>query len=296
MFATDKNDAVVIRHDTEAHTVTKSDLYMNHLVSDMTNSEYHSDTTRISKSGLDLIARSPAHYFQKYLSADRPPPTRTAALIEGSAFHTAVLEPHLFKDQFAIEPELNKRTTKGKEDFELFVASNEGKTLIDSSTYDMVMRMRDSVHKHPAAAELLRIGFAEQTFVWTDPDTGAPCKCRPDFRTASGVLLDLKSTENASTEEFGRSSYKYRYHVQAPFYSDGLEACGIQTEGFAFIAVEKSPPYATVMYYVDDRIMSFGRDAYKRDLEKYVMCLESNQWPAYGEDIQPLQLPGWAFK
>lgn len=296
IFAPYKNSIAVIHPHPKGTAMTKTDYNMADSELYITNAAYHADTTRISKSGLDLIARSPAHYFHKYLSAERPAEKRTPALIQGGAIHTAVLEPHLFAGQYAIEPEVNKRTNKGKEDIELFVAANQGKTIIDLDTYTMAMRMRDAVYKHPVASELLNAGTAEQTIVWNDEDTGARCKCRPDFVTASGIILDLKSTEDASSEAFGKSSFNYRYHVQAPFYSDGVEANGRSFEGFAFIAVEKTPPYAVVIYYVDDRIMSLGRQAYKKDLERYVMCLEKNQWPAYGDDVQPLSLPAWAFK
>lgn len=292
----DKNSAAVIHPYQEVKAVNKHPKNMADNELYISNAEYHNDTTRISKSGLDEINRSPAHYYAKYLAADRVREKKTPALIAGSAAHCAVLEPLTFARQFALEPHVNKRTTKGREELELFIAANEGKTIIDLDTYEMCMRMRDSVMKHTAARELLSDGIAEQTIHWTDEDTDAACKCRPDWRTRSGIIVDLKTTEDASPLSFGRSSFKYRYHVQAAFYGDGLISAGLGFEGFAFIAVEKSPPYAVAMYYADDRIMSLGRDTYKRDLERYVMCQAKNLWPAYTEEVTPLQLPEYAFR
>ena len=59
------------------------------------NLEYHLDTTRISKSGLDLIQKSPAHYYYRYLSGQHEERSSKALEI-GSAVHAAVLEPELF--------------------------------------------------------------------------------------------------------------------------------------------------------------------------------------------------------
>ena len=44
---------------------------------------YHTNTSRISKSGLDLINRAPAHYFERYLNPKAPPQKETPALIIG---------------------------------------------------------------------------------------------------------------------------------------------------------------------------------------------------------------------
>ena len=59
------------------------------LVTGMSNEAYHA-YDGISKSGLDLIARSPAHYA--YRTASEP----TRAMVIGSATHAAILEPEVF--------------------------------------------------------------------------------------------------------------------------------------------------------------------------------------------------------
>jgi hypothetical protein len=80
---------------------------------------------------------------------------------------------------------------------------------------------------HPAAALLLGIsGEAETTHMWTDATTGLQCKCRPDWISEDGgILVDLKTTEDASPREFQRSIAKWRYHVQAGWYMAAIEAC-----------------------------------------------------------------------
>jgi len=259
--------------------------------------EYHSDTTRISKSGLDLIAKSPAHYWQRYLNPDREPETQSTALLIGSAVHMATLEPHRFADEFAVLPQLDRRTKEGKALFEQFTADNEGKSILTQEQMQLVENIAAAVHNHPTASRLIlpADGAAEVPLLWTDADTQAPCKCRPDFvNTRLGVLVDLKTTDDASAEGFARSVYKYRYHVQAAMYSDAFHAIHGSHTDFIFIAVEKTAPFAVAIYVLDDAAVNLGRITYKENLQTYMAAKELDLWAAYPENIQPLSLPNYA--
>ena len=81
---------------------------------EMTNEAYHSDVSRISKSGLDLIAKSPAHYYAKYLDPNREASQPTPAMRMGAITHSYILEPNQFSSNYVIAPELNKRTNEDK--------------------------------------------------------------------------------------------------------------------------------------------------------------------------------------
>ena len=60
---------------------------MSELIRNMPASEYHS-TRRVSKSGLDKIARSPAHY----VAAIKSPSAPSKSMRIGTAVHSLVLE------------------------------------------------------------------------------------------------------------------------------------------------------------------------------------------------------------
>ena len=97
--------------------------------------------------------------------------------------------------------------------------------------------------------------------------TGILCRCRPDFWREDDIIVDVKTTEDASPEEFSRSLAKWRYHVQAPFYMDGIElATGRRPKGFVFLVVEKKPPYAVAAYTLDPESIELGRSEYRADL------------------------------
>ncbi len=262
---------------------------------DITNEQYHNDTTRISKSGLDLINRSPAHYYARYLDPTREPERKTAALIDGTAVHTAILEPRKFKDRYIVDPGFDRRTNAGKADLALFVRNYPGKELLSKDTYYMAMKLREAMEKHPVAKRLLEDGVPEETLHWQDRLTGAPCKARMDWLSGR-FIVDIKTTEDASPRAFGRSANTYRYPVQSAFYYDGMVANDREVEGFIFIAVEKSPPYGVALYFSGDAEINLGRQLYLKNLETYMACVRSGTWPGYPHEVTQLRLPDWAYK
>jgi len=272
----------------------------------MTNEEYHADRSRISKSGLDKIAKSPAHYYAQYLDPNAKPDEKTDALILGSAVHSAILEPDDFKGRYAtindtkIINEIGgakpRSTTKYKEWYAEQLSIVGNKEIISLSDYNYCLLIRDKVRSHPTASVLLASGYAEQTFLFDEPISGAPAKIRMDWlNLQNGVIVDIKTTEDASPRGFARSVEKYRYHVQDAFYSDGLyQAEGIQIDGFVFIAVEKQQPHNIGVYVLPAGGTQKGRELYQDNCVTYAECLQSGIWPGYSDKIEELKLSQWA--
>lgn len=263
--------------------------------------EYHRNTSRISKSGLDKIARSPAHYWQAYLAPDAfAKRERNEELELGSAFHLLVLEPERFSESVALIPKVDLRTREGKYAMMRFEEEHGGKIIIQQDDVDRISRMRDAVFNHPTArAAFTGQLLIEHTIEWEDATTGAPCKCRFDcINTTLGVAPDLKSTKDASPQAFAKSVANYRYHVQEAFYTDGYNADPLRVFpdrlSFIFVAVEKEAPYGVAVYELDQEAVNIGRALYRRDLNVYQRCRAANEWPAYSNEVQQLSLPGWA--
>lgn len=264
------------------------------------NEEYHGGPG-ISKSGLDLIAKSPLHYWAAYLDPMREPREETAAMRVGTAIHTAILEPDTFLDRYRIMPEgIDRRTKKGKEEYETLIAEAAamGATLLSADDAKTALQVAKACHAHPLAAQLLGAGAAEQSVYWVDDETGILCKCRPDWLLEANpnhAILDVKSTEDASPEGFMKSAYKYRYHVQAAWYLDGVEqATGMKADSFMFLALEKKRPYAAAFYFADEAMIEAGRVEYREALRTYADCLAADKWPGYADRLVPLSLPRWA--
>lgn len=263
------------------------------------NEEYHGGPGD-SKSDLDRIHKTPLHYWTAKNTANDNEPT-TAQFI-GSAFHSCLLEPEDFAARYVVAPKFDRRTKDGKAGWEAFQSENAGKLLIDQDTHDQLFNMAESVHNHEAAHALLTgaEGKAELSAYWEDPETGLLLRCRPDFFRADGIVVDVKTTDDASLEEFSRSLTKWRYHVQSPFYLDGLGEAIRQSgapfrvpDTFVFLVVEKKPPYAVVCYVLDDEAMQIGRDEYRTDVNRLAACKALNEWPGYPTTIQSISVPVW---
>lgn len=280
---------------------------------EITRQDYHADTSRISKSGLDHINKSPLHYWDKYLNPDHPERKSAKHFRVGDVSNDLLLlAPDQFKTLYAIVPvgapkkptEAQRNARRPSPDtlhsinwWNQFSGENPDKTIVMPDEWETAQFIRDAVLKHPPAARLLREGFAERTMFFTEPITGAKCKFRPDWiATDVRFLVDLKTTLDASPAAFGRAALNYRYHVQGAFYYDGFTiATGDQYDGFAFIAAEKTRPFPVKVYYMDDDDFLLGRRAYMENLETYVECLKNNKWPAYGNAVERIRIPQFAL-
>jgi exodeoxyribonuclease VIII len=262
----------------------------------MENADYHRHSA-VSKSHLDQVAKSPLHYWARYLDPNRVAPEPTPAMAIGSAVHTHVLELDQWDARYVTAPEgINRRTNAGKAEWETFETAATGRTVLAKADAELVMRMGHSVFRHPAAAMLLAMpGKAETTHMWIDEATGLQCKCRPDWLTDDGSLIvDLKTTEDASPSGFRKSIANFRYFVQASWYLDGIEqATGKRPEQFIFLCVEKKAPYACAVYAADAEMIEAGAKTAARDLDVLATCRQANAWPGYSDQIETISLPPW---
>lgn len=268
----------------------------------------------ISKTGLDAINRSPAHYFAWHLDPTRPARPVRAGQLEGTLAHCALLEPDEFGKRYVtIPPNAPRRPTEAQWNAQKsndnsiaakawwteFGEQHAGKTHITVAQYETAMRQAQSMRRLSAVAEALRCGKPELTVTWIDPVTGAPCRCRPDWTNYLGgnqvALLDVKTCSNASAGEFCRQVARKRYHVQDALYCDGYAIAGkVDVMAFAFVAVESEWPYQAQVLQLDDQSRQQGRLEYQRNLAAYAACRARGQWPGYGDGVPVISLPQWA--
>ena len=253
---------------------------------ELTNADYHADSA-VSKSHLDMVARSPFHYKAHYIdkSIER---IQTPTFLEGSLVHSMVLEPDKTNSEFCIAPKVDRRTKAGKQEYNDFMFDNAGKEIVAPDMWERAEAMRSSVYGHSEARKWLRDGVAESSHFWTDKNTGLRCKCRPDWLRDDGVIVDLKTTADASPAGFATSVASFRYHVQHAWYLDGISA-----EKFVFVCVEKTPPYAVAVYELDAEAYAKGQQIARYNLEQIAEGLETDIWSGY-EGLNILSLPKWA--
>lgn len=261
------------------------------------NDDYHK-SQGVSKSGLTLVSRSPAHYYAKYLDPNRPPDDeQTSAQLAGELAHCAILEPAEFSKRFSVGPDVTRSTKAWKEFAE---SLPPGVTGIKPDQYATAWAQAASVQRIPELANVLALGQPEVSAYWIDEETGVLCKCRPDFVHDCGeagvVLVDVKTCGDARPAEFARMLAKHGYHVQNAYYRDGFEkASGRKVLGFLFASVEMDYPYAASAIMLDDESVEQGAREYRRSLDRYAECLAAGEWPGLGTEVHLARLPNWAF-
>ena len=260
----------------------------NRFVEDLSAKEYHS-LNFLSKSKLDNLKKSPEYF--KY-SMENEIEESTDAMDFGSLFHCLLLTPGDFQKDFAIEPEVNKRTNEGKAVLEQFYADNEGKTIISKKDVEAAALLIESVKNHPIAGKLVEGGKKELTIFWEED--GIQFKGRLD-QLKDGIIVDYKTTTSASPEDFAKKAYDYGYHKQAYLYSKGYEIITKEKpKAFIFVAVEKAEPYSVCVFVADDTFMRVGQIETEIMLDTYKRCSASGNWYGYnGENpvIIPLSIP-----
>lgn len=209
----------------------------------------------------------------------------TAAMRLGRCIHLATLQPDLFRAEVVTYD----GTRRGRE-WDAFRAAHQGAEILSPDDYLVCQRIADSVHAMPEAREYLR-GDAECGVVGELASVAA--KCLVDMASSAGALLDLKSTQDAGPEAFGRQAWTSGYVAQGAWYSDLWHHATGERRPFVLLAVEKEPPFACALYVIDDAELEAGRRQYRRALEVIKRARETNQWPGY-QPVSFLKLPRWA--
>ena len=273
------------------------------------DSDYHNGPG-VSKSELDKIDISPAHY--KHYKEN--PPEQTKAMALGSAVHTAILEPDKFSTIYTVKPWLMvcqacetdwldpvgdstacpKCESEQIERKTLSMATKAGKAwratscgqILDRAEYDKILAMQDAILNGPFS-KLLTGGRAEVAMYAKCKHTDLLKRGKADYvNTEAGVIVDVKTTKDAGVDGFGRSIEKFRYNVQAAYYLDlASQITGREFSDFVFLCVESTEPYVTACYRLHDDAVSCGRQDYRENLATLKRCIDADRWPGYPEEI-----------
>jgi hypothetical protein len=242
----------------------------------------------LNQSKLGILRRC-AQKFQFALTA---PQNDSDALAIGRAIHTAALQPELFNGEFLCLPDMDRRTTKGREEYAAIVAGNPDKTILKAADFNKALEVATAVRRNPHALRLLDGARMELSIDWTDKTTGVKCKARLDaFNERISTIVDLKTTIDASPAGFARKLYSYGYNRQAAWYLEAMVAHNVDARHFVIIAVEKDPPYSIGLYRLSDEAIKLSRLENEALLRKYAECLRTDNWPGYTEGIEDINIP-----
>lgn len=268
---------------------------------DIPSEEYHADKNIVGHSALVRILRSPEHFLY-YTTA---PFTPTPTMKFGTALHCAYLEPDLFASRYKTAPKFDRRTKQGKADAEAFEAlmTETGGEHIDEDDLQAVYAILAKLSLHVKAASFRIKAVTEQSYFWIDEDTGITCRIRCDMLVVDEhgqivAIVDLKTTTDASKEEFKRSICNFGYDVQSAFYTDAVKRAIGREVPFYFLTVESAAPHGVALYRMGERSIEIGRSKYRMALQLLQWCRENKSFPGYqpfGEE-EEIDLAEWSIR
>ena len=266
---------------------------------------YHADRGSISSSGARrLLAPSSPEIFRWEQDHPRPPiaaydfghVAHELVLGEGSGF--TVLDPAVHGLGKDGAPAANPRATTAWKQAEA-EAREQRLTPIHIDDYRAAQAMRDRVMQHRIGRHIFESeGQPEISGYHHDPETGVRLRFRPDWLCqVQGQLfcVDYKTSKTADPEAFGRSVGDFGYHMQAPWYLDGLAALGIPDAEFLFVVQSKTAPYPVAVHRLAERDIDLGRRRNRAAINLYHQCVERDEWPGFGDSIHTTSIPNWLY-
>lgn len=250
-----------------------------------------------SNSRLSQLMRSPAH-LKAYLDGARDDDSTDATRM-GSAIHCAILEPDHFGARYGCASQgIDRRTKAGKDEWAELQFRFGPDRVLKADEHRVCLAVRDAVLVHSAAKGLLRTEHKELTLI-ADHD-GLLVKSRldaynPYIGERDHTIVDIKTTQDASPRAFERTIFARGYHRQGALYIRSARMHKLPVRHFVIIAVEKDPPYAVAVYRLDEGTIDAGAQQVAKLIPRYRECLATDTWPGYGDGVQDIALPAYAW-
>lgn len=241
----------------------------------------------LSVSSLKQFMRSPQH-FLLYKEGQQE---ETAAMRFGTAVHCALLEPAKFPKEYTYT-DLRKNTKAYKE---WLAEQREGIKVLTQGEIVSIRDMATSVQQHPMARHLMKV--PEKEVMLTGELYGVPFRGILDG-LGDGVVMDLKTCQDSSPDEFSRSAYNFKYYAQLAAYRMLAKQNGHDIHSCYIVAVESKAPYSVAVYQVPEYYLIMG----EQWLENAVGLFKEWDGISLGYDYllstksMELHPPAWAQK
>jgi hypothetical protein len=271
-------------------------------VYDIPEDAYHADPVpggSLSASGAKKLLACPARF-----AWDRKhPPAPTAAMELGTAVHALVLG--VGSGIVLVDAE-NYRTKAAQQ--AAAAARAIGKVPLLPAEYEHAGDIASAVLAHPLAGALFdrAHGDPERSLFWADQETGIWRRARLDWLPHPGryqrrmIVADLKTCASASPAAISKAVANFGYHIQAPWYLDGVRALGLDDDpAFLFVFAETSAPHIVTIAQLHPDTMAAGQRLGRHACERFRDCAGAGVWPGYSEDprtIETISLPPWALR
>jgi hypothetical protein len=179
-----------------------------------------------------------------------------------------------------------------------YVDKVKGKTVLDEQDYADAMACVQALNNHPEfAATMAQPRRVEVPFEFDL--FGHRFKAKPDAIIDSmKLIVDIKTTDDASPHKWQWSAVDYGYHRQQIIYQEALRQATGNGYRFIFAVVEKPKPSTrgipptVALYELDPDTVLMGYEDTQRLVRDYEDRTSNGWWQQYySNGIVPLRLP-----
>lgn len=169
---------------------------------------------------------------------------------------------------------IRKIKDEGGRELYSFTQENDGKKILDSLQYENVLNSRNTLYTHPFTKHWFNAGEGEELLfqfpiLWTYK--GKPCKSLFDIIKIDHVNkiiypVDLKTSYD-HVLAFPYNFIKWKYMIQASFYTEGLKYWKLENpdffnyriENFRFCVISSQDPMRPLVYVTTDEDLFAGK-------------------------------------
>lgn len=183
-----------------------------------------------------------------------------------------------------------------------FLENHPDEALYKPGEWFDLLSMRRELRANPLSRQIL-FGpkspnrHTEFSIRAVDRATGLTVQTRLDFchQMLDGVLVvDLKSSRDASPSAWNRQAEKDGLHVQAAIQVGLAQLYFGREVEFRFCVVQKDAPYRVEVFELEPEFIEIGVEDYLRDIRRFAECVNSGHWypKSFGE-VQKLKTPAY---
>lgn len=238
------------------------------------------------------LNKSPYHFWKQTPYNEKAESFEpTASMKFGTLCHLLLLENDKFQDKYSVAPKCDRRTKEGKAIWDAFIAESAGKEVVSEDDFIKATNMMEALKGHQSALKLVSKGYSESEVYFDLFDM--PYKAKLDY-ARDGLIIDYKTTQDASPEGFMRSVAQYGYHRQDYIYRQAYKAKnGKDAVGMIFIVQDVNEPEAIGIYNLDDITRETAEAEVRTATAQIKDRLAKGEWEFTSKLVQSISLPNW---
>lgn len=263
------------------------------LIHDLDEQRYHSQvdhdepvlTASIAKT---ILQKSLAHAWYSHPKGGGAKKEPTAAMELGTLLHDVLLNNG---DRIKVIDAKDYRTNLAKE--EKAFAKEEGKIPVLKHKMEEINNFEKAVTDqiNDIFPAFFDVGHFTELSVYWKAALDVKCQSRWDWISPNNnLIIDIKTTSDASTDACRKKIVQMNYHVQQAMYTSVANGAwpGLPFH-FRFLFIETEPPYAINFIELDENFIKEGKRKATIAINNWENALKTKTFPGYGENILTYQ-------